>query len=105
MRISNRLALLAVDVKHKRHLSRTSDPLRVNFEINPEWTSKIWAHVNLLSECCAFGICLIERTLTKDEPSGQTCTAWRGRGLTLRDSMRKRLTRRVIVCRCFPGYE
>ena len=71
MRISSRLGLFAVDVKHKRYLIRTSDPLRVYFETNPERTSKIWAHVNLLSECFAFRICLIERTLT-NEPGGET---------------------------------
>jgi hypothetical protein len=54
MRISSRLALFAVDVKHKRYSIRTSNPLRVIFEINPERTSKIWAHVNLLSECFCF---------------------------------------------------
>ncbi len=34
MRISSRLGLFAVDVKHKRYLIRTSDPLRVYFETN-----------------------------------------------------------------------
>ena len=40
MRISSRLGLFAVDVKHKRYLIRTSDPLRVYFETNLERTSQ-----------------------------------------------------------------